>query len=172
MKFNIHSKTIDVTDSIKRYIEDKIGRLQKYFKEKETEATVVIKEDGINKKVEVTIPVSKLFLRAEEKNKDLYAAIDLVTEKLERQIRKNKSKAKKSKKAEIDFFAEFEVADEDDSAIIKRKRILSKPMSEEEAIIQMELIDHDFFVFKNEKTNSYCVLYKRKNGNYGLIDTE
>ena len=173
MKFNIHGKNIEVTDAIKGYIESKIGRVDKYFKDTDLTATVTIRVRGKEQIVEVTIPASKMVLRAEEKHSDLYAAVDLVSDKLERQIRKNKTKARKNLKQTI-IFNDFDVdASEDvDDSIVKRKVIDTKPMSEEEAILQMELIGHDFFLFKNDKTNELCVVYKRKDNGYGILEAK
>ena len=173
MKFNIHGKNIEVTDAIRGYIESKIGRIEKYFKDTDLEAVVNLRVRGKEQIVEVTIPASKMVLRAEEKHNDLYAAVDLVSDKLERQIRKNKTKARKNLKQTI-VFADFEVdASEDvDNSIVKRKVVDTKPMSEEEAILQMELIGHDFFLFKNDKTNELCVVYKREDGGYGILEAK
>lgn len=173
MKFNIHGKNIEVTDAIKGYIESKIGRVEKYFKDTDLTATVTIRVRGKEQIVEVTIPASKMVLRAEEKHSDLYAAVDLVSDKLERQIRKNKTKARKNLKQTI-IFNDFDVdASEDvDDSIVKRKVVDTKPMSEEEAILQMELIGHDFFLFKNDKTNDLCVVYKRKDKGYGILEAK
>ena len=173
MKFNIHGKNIEVTEAIKGYIESKIGRVEKYFNDTDLTATVTIRVRGKEQIVEVTIPASKMVLRAEEKHADLYAAVDLVSDKLERQIRKNKTKARKNLKQTI-IFNDFEVdASEDvDDSIVKRKTIDTKPMSEEEAILQMELIGHDFFLFKNDKTNDVCVVYKRKDKGYGILEAK
>ena len=173
MKFNIHGKNIEVTDAIKGYVESKIGRIEKYFKDTDLTATINLRVRGKEQIVEVTIPASKMVLRAEEKNIDLYAAIDLVSDKLERQIRKNKTKARKNLKQTI-VFNDFDVdASEDvDDTIVKRKVIDTKPMSEEEAILQMELIGHDFFLFKNDKTNELCVVYKREDGGYGILEAK
>ena len=173
MKFNIHGKNIEVTDAIKGYIESKIGRVEKYFNDTDLTATVTIRVRGKEQIVEVTIPASKMVLRAEEKHSDLYAAVDLVSDKLERQIRKNKTKARKNLKQTI-IFNDFDVdASEDvDDSIVKRKVIDTKPMSEEEAILQMELIGHDFFLFKNDKTNDLCVVYKRKDKGYGILEAK
>ena len=173
MKFNIHGKNIEVTDSIKAYIESKIGRLEKYFKNSDLNATVNVRVRGKDQIVEVTIPTDRVTLRAEDTHADLYAAIDLVIEKLERQIRKNKSKAKKSLK-QVVVFNDFEVdtTEDIDDPIVKRKVIDTKPMSEEEAILQMGLIGHDFFLFKNDKTNDVCVVYKRKDKGYGIIEAK
>ena len=173
MKFNIHGKNIEVTDAIRGYIESKIGRLDKYFKDTDLEAVVNLRVRGKEQIVEVTIPANKMVLRAEEKHSDLYAAVDLVSDKLERQIRKNKTKARKNLKQTI-VFNDFDVdASEDvDDSIVKRKVIDTKPMSEEEAILQMELIGHDFFLFKNDKTNELCVVYKREDGGYGILEAK
>jgi len=173
MKFNIHGKNIEVTEAIRSYIESKIGKVEKYFSDTDLTATVTIRVRGKEQIVEVTIPASKMVLRAEEKHDDLYAAVDLVSDKLERQIRKNKTKARKNLKQTI-IFNDFDVdASEDvDDSIVKRKVIDTKPMSEEEAILQMELIGHDFFLFKNDKTNEICVVYKRKDKGYGILEAK
>ena len=173
MKFNIHGKNIEITDAIKGYVESKIGRVEKYFKDTDLTATVTIRVRGKEQIVEVTIPASKMVLRAEEKHADLYAAVDLVSDKLERQIRKNKTKARKNLKQTI-IFNDFAVdaAEDVDDSIVKRKVIDTKPMSEEEAILQMELIGHDFFLFKNDKTNDVCVVYKRKDKGYGILEAK
>jgi len=173
MKFNIHGKNIEVTDAIKDYVESKIGRIEKYFKNTDLTATVNLRVRGKDQIVEVTIPANGLTLRAEDTHTDLYAAIDLVIEKLERQIRKNKSKAKKNLK-KIVVFNDFDVdsLEDVDDNIVKRKVIDTKPMSEEEAILQMELIGHDFFLFKNDKTGELCVVYKRKDSGYGILEAK
>ena len=173
MKFNIHGKNIEVTDAIKGYIESKIGRLEKYFKDTDLTATVTVRVRGKEQIVEVTIPASRMVLRAEEKHNDLYAAVDLVSDKLERQIRKNTTKARKNLKQTI-IFNDFDVdsSEDIDDSIVKRKVIDTKPMSEEEAILQMELIGHDFFLFKNDKTNELCVVYKRKDNGYGILEAK
>ena len=176
MKFNIHGKKLDVTDSIKDYIENKIGRLDKYFDNPENiTATVVIKLTGKNQVVEVTINTHSFVIRGEEANSDLYASIDLVSDKIERQIRKNKTRMhKKINKEKLkDFNLTYENDQEEkNDIIVKRKTIETKPMDEEEAILQMELLGHDFFVFKNANTDEFNIIYKRKEGNYGIIETK
>ena len=175
MKFTIRGKKLEVTDAIKTYVEEKIGRLDKYFEKPDNiSANVLMRLSGKDQVVEVTINTHGLILRGEESNKDLYASIDLVTDKIERQIRKNKTKInKKSSKETIRDFKEFEVEEKESANdVVKRKEIEMKPMSEEEAILQMELIDHDFFVYKDANTNETNVVYKRKDGNYGLIVTK
>ena len=175
MKFTIRGKKLDVTDALKSYIEEKLGRLDKYFENSDNiSANVLIKLSGNNQVVEVTINTHGLILRGEESNKDLYASIDLVTDKIERQIRKNKTKIhKKMSKETIRDFVYFDSEDaEDNKDVVKRKTIDMKPMSEEEAILQMNLIDHDFFVYKDADTNKVNVVYKRKAGDYGVIETK
>lgn len=173
MKFNIHGKKLDVTSSIKSYIEEKIGRLDKYFENPDDiTATALIKLRGNNQVVEVTINANKYMLRGEETHKDLYAAIDKVSDKMERQIRKNKTRMSKrvSKGIDIGFNLDFEEPEENDNIIVKRKVIENKPMDEEEAILQMELSGHEFFAFRNMDTNEVNILYKRKDGNYGILE--
>jgi len=174
MEFNIRGNKIAVTDAIKNYAEEKLGKLDKYFENPDDiRANVLIKVVGIDQGVEVTIPVKKLFLRAEEKHKDLYAAIDLVVEKLERQIRKNKTRIKQSKISKgmvLDFNLDKE-EEEEERTVVKRKNIEMKPMTIEEAILQMNLLGHDFFIFKEIETEKICVLYQRKDKNYGVIET-
>lgn len=175
MKFTIRGKKLEVTTALKNYIEEKIGRLDKYFENPDNiSANVLMRLSGKDQVVEVTINTHGLILRGEESNKDLYASIDLVTDKIERQIRKNKTKIhKKTSKETIRDFREFEVEEKEESTdVVKRKEIEMKPMSEEEAVLQMELIDHDFFVYKDATTNDTNVVYKRKDGNYGLIVTK
>ena len=175
MKFTIRGKKLKVTDALKSYIEEKIGRLDKYFENPDNiSANVLIRLSGNNQVVEVTINTHGLILRGEESNKDLYASIDLVTDKIERQIRKNKTKIhKKTSKETIRDFVNFETEEaEDNKDVVKRKVIDMKPMSEEEAILQMNLIDHDFFVYKDADTNNVNVVYKRKTGDYGVIETK
>lgn len=177
MKFIIRGRKVEVTQAIKQCVIEKLSRLEKYFNDpEELTATVLIKIKGIDQIVEVTIPAKKLILRAEESHKDLYAAIDLVVDKLERQIRKNKTRLakKKNKESSIDFNLKYVQNNEEknDSKIVKHKEIEMKPMSEEEAIMQMELLGHEFFVYKDIKLDCVCVLYKRKDGDYGIIETK
>lgn len=174
MNFNIRGSKIEVTDSIRSYIENKIGKLNKYFSNSsDLTCNVTVRVRSNEQIVEVTIPANKMILRAEVSHSDLYAAIDLVLDKLERQIRKNKTKSRKNIK-QVVIFNDFEVDDiEDiDEEVVKRKTIDVKPMSEEEAILQMELIDHDFFLFKNAKTSNFCVIYKRSDSGYGVIEAK
>ncbi len=178
MKFNIRGDKLEVTDAIGNYVEEKLSKLNKYFKNDELLANVLLRVRGNSQIIEVTIPTDKFILRSEEEDKDLYAAIDLVTDKLERQIRKNKTRLNKqnvdNKYKEFNF--DYEILDDEDTTedeiIVKRKKLEMKPMDEEEAILEMNLLGHEFFVYKDMNTDNINVLYKRKDGNYGLIETE
>ena len=175
MKYNIRGDKLEVTDAINNYVESKLDRLNKYFKDEDILANVLLRVRGNSQIIEVTIPTDKFILRSEEEDKDLYAAIDLVTDKLERQIRKNKTRLNRTKEEAVyqNFNFEYETEEDEESEeiIVKRKNIEMKPMDEEEAILQMNLLGHEFFVYKDMHTNKVCVLYKRKDGNYGLIET-
>ena len=176
MKYNIRGDKMVVTDAIRDYAEEKLGKLEKYFKDDEVTANVLTRVRGNSQIVEVTIPTSKFVLRSEEENDDLYAAIDLVSDKLERQIRKNKTRLNRNVKENIkEFNFDYVLEDDEEEAkekIVRRKNIEMKPMDEEEAILEMELLGHSFFVYKDMDTNNTCVLYKRKAGDYGLIETK
>lgn len=175
MKYNIRGDKMVITEAIKDYTETKLGKLEKYFKDDDITANVLTRVRGNSQIVEVTIPTDKFILRSEEENDDLYAAIDLVTDKLERQIRKNKTRLNRNIKDSVkEFNFDFDIKDEEESneKIVKRKNIEMKPMDEEEAILEMELLGHSFFVYKDMDTNNICVLYKRKDGDYGLIETK
>ncbi len=174
MEIILRGDKIVVTDAIKEYVTTKFERLDKYFENpEEIKAMVNVKVNNLSQIIEVTIPTKKFTLRAEEGHNDLYAAIDLVIDKLERQIRKNKTRLKnKLQDTTLDFNLNFvvEKEEENENKIVKRKNIEMKPMDEEEAILQAELIDHDFFVFKNVDEDCISVLYKRKDGKYGIIN--
>ncbi|HHW69053.1 MAG TPA: ribosome-associated translation inhibitor RaiA [Tenericutes bacterium] len=177
MKFNIRGDKIEITESIRSYIEEKIGKLNKYLENpSDLTANVVARIANREHIIEVTIPSKKIILRAESRTNDLYSAIDLVSEKLERQIRKNKTRMSKKVNREtvsmfnIDFINED--TEEENGIIVKRKQLEMKPMSEEEAILQMNLLGHDFFVFKNIDNNTLSVIYKRKDNNFGIIESK
>ena len=177
MKYNIRGDKLVVTDAINEYVETKLSKLNKYFKEEDILANILLRVRGNSQIIEVTIPTDKFILRGEEEDKDLYAAIDLVIDKLERQIRKNKTRLKKQNSIDNkykEFNFEYIIPEEEtteDEQIVKRKNIEMKPMDEEEAILQMNLLGHEFFVYKDINTNKVCVIYKRKDGHYGLIET-
>ncbi len=180
MELLIRGEKIEVTKAIQDYAKEKLSRINKYIGDSEkVKASVVVNVKGHNQKVEVTIPLKNVILRAEETRDDLYAAIDVVVDKLERQIRKNKTKIQSKKMKEklskdfmIDAIEKIEDDKEEENKIVKRKTVEVKPMSEEEAILQMELLEHQFYIFKDSETNKVAVVYKRKEGNYGIIESE
>ncbi len=178
MNINIRGDKIEVTSSIKKYVKEKLSRLEKYFEDSsKIDAHVLIRARNGEQVIEVTIPTSRYTLRAEEKNSDLYAAIDLVIDVLERQIRKNKTRLMtKHEKSSFDFNFDSIVVEKKEEKtekkVVKRKTIEVKPMSEEEAILQMELLGHEFFMYKDSETMEIAVVYKRKDGNYGVLESE
>ncbi len=176
MNYTIRGEKIDVTEAIKEYIETKLSRIDKYFDNPaNVDVNVLIKVKNREQKVEVTINTALYQIRSEESHSDLYAAIDLVTDKVERQIRKNKTKLQnRYEKANInEMFFDYDALEDstEENLIKKRKHIELKPMDEEEAILKMELSDHDFYVFQNVETDTICTIYKRKDGYYGIMDT-
>ena len=177
MKFNIRGQKMEVTSAIKEYCEKKIGKLEKYLANpSEVTANIVLKVRGKEQTVEVTIPFKKIVLRAEDTSKDLYAAIDLVYEKLERQIRKNKTRLmqRKSKTNDLEINIDFDNSEveEEKTQVVRRKVMDTKPMNEEEAILQMNMLGHEFFIYKDDETSNTCILYKRKDGDLGIIETK
>ena len=177
MKYTIRGEKIEVTEAIKEYIIEKLSKIDKYFDNpEEVTANVLVRVKNREQKVEVTINTSLFQIRAEESHSDLYAAIDLVSDKVERQIRKNKTKLNNKYKniVKLDINTDFEISkdEESDKKILRRKNIDTKPMDEEEAILQMELVNHDFFVFKNIEEECVSVVYKRTDGNFGVINVK
>ncbi len=176
MKLQIHGDKILVTKAIKEYLEEKVKKINRYFdNSEELKATVNIRVKNNLQTIEITIPTKHFTIRAEEDNENLYASIDLVLDKIERQITKNKDKMNKKYKNNDDFEMNFEGLDEIEEEkldIIKRKTLSMKPMDEEEALLQMQLVNHDFFVFKNTDEECVSVLYKRKDNGYGIIDVK
>ncbi|MBD5157978.1 MAG: ribosome-associated translation inhibitor RaiA [Butyrivibrio sp.] len=174
MRFTITGKNIEVTEGLRSAIEEKIGKLDKYFSN-ETEAMVTLSVEKERQKIEVTIPVKGNIIRAEEVSNDMYVSIDLVEEIIERQLRKYKNKIVESKQAAADFSRQYVDNDYDEEPeikIVRSKKFGIKPMDPEEACIQMELLGHNFYVFSNSETDEVNVVYKRKNGTYGLIEPE
>ena len=176
MDIIIRGSKLEITEAMESYAKEKLTKLDKYIEDQEAKATVVVKVSGHLHKVEVTIPLKSLILRAEESQEDFYAAIDLVIDKLERQIRKNKTRIASSKKKEVKDFAysyieEIDEEEDDTPTVVKRKKIDLKPMDEEEAILQMELLGHSFYLYKDSETNNATLVYKRKDGNYGIIES-
>ena len=174
MKFIISGKNIDVTEGLRTAIEDKIGKLEKYFKP-ETEVFVTLSVEKDRQKIEVTIPIKGNIIRSEQVSNDMYVSIDLVEEIIERQLKKYKNKLVDQKQANHFFREEFiekEYVDEEEVRILRTKKFDIKPMYAEDACIQMELLGHNFFVFMNADTDQVNVVYKRKGSTYGLIEPE
>ena len=188
IRFEIHGDNLTITDAIRNYIEDKIGKLERYFNNVPNAVAHVKVKTYSNSatKIEVTIPLKDVTLRAEEGHDDLYAGIDLITNKLERQVRKYKTRVNRKYRDRGDqdiFVAEVQEAqpEEDSGAeeqlndsdieIIRSKQFSLKPMDSEEAILQMNLLGHDFFIFTDRETDGTSIVYRRKDGKYGLIET-
>ena len=176
MNIYIRGEKLEITDAMKYYAKEKLERLSKYVKDSDVNANLLFKINGIKQKLEVTIPLKNFTLRVEEVGNDFYAVVDTAVDKLERQIRKNKTRLEnKQVKSKVDFdFMSFDEKDEENAnKIVRRKQVELKPMDEEEAILQMELLGHDFYVFKNiDKDGKISVLYRRKNNDYGIIEEE
>lgn len=175
MNFIISGKNINVTPGLKASIEQKLGKLERYFTP-DTEIIVTLSVEKERQKIEVTIPVKGNIIRSEQVSDDMYVSIDLVEEVIERQLRKYKNKliAKHQEAGNFqpDFLSETEVDDESEIRIIRTKRFGIKPMFPEDACVQMELLGHNFFVFSNAETDEVNVVYKRKDNSYGLIEPE
>ncbi len=174
MRYIISGKNIDVTEGLRDAIYEKIGKLERYFTE-DTEVHVTFSVEKERHKIEVTIPMKGNIIRAEEESTDMYVSIDLVEEIIERQLRKYKNKIIEKKQAAHNLsqaFAEEEIVDEEEIEIIRSKRFAIKPMDPEEACVQMELLGHDFYVFRNSETDEVNVVYRRKKNSYGLIEPE
>jgi len=174
MKFVIVGKNIDVTEGLRSAVEDKIGKLERYFNS-ETEVHVTLSVEKERQKIEVTIPVKGSIIRSEQVSNDMYVSIDLVEEIIERQIKKYKNKLIDQKQSAGFFKQEFiekDYMDDEEVKIIRTKKFDIKPMYPEDACVQMELLGHSFFVFNNAETGQVNVVYKRKGNTYGLIEPE
>ncbi len=175
MKFIVIGKNIDVTPGLKEAVESKLGKLERYFTS-DTEVHVTLSVQKNRQKIEVTIPVKGGIIRSEEESDDMYVSIDLVEEIIERQLRKYKTKlvAKQQEGGNFspDFIEEEDEDSDDEIKVVKTKKFGIKPMYAEDACLQMELLGHSFYVFSNAETDEVNVVYKRKNGTYGLIEPE
>ena len=175
MKFIIIGKNLDVTSSLKEAVESKLEKLERYFTP-DTEVHVTLSVQKERQKIEVTIPVKGGIIRSEQQSNDMYVSIDLVEEVIERQLRKYKNKLVAKHQEGSNFAPSFydadDTADDNDIKIVRSKKFGIKPMYPEDACVQMELLGHDFFVFCNAETDEVNVVYKRKNGSYGLIEPE
>ncbi len=183
MKINIATRNISLTDKVRDMVESELGKLEKFLPE-DADANVTLKGKKNYAKVEMTIPMKRYTLRVEEEDRDLAAAIDRVRDVMERQIRKYKTrltaKKRKGRKEEIvgvtmEDLAQIDEAaetEEDQIEIVRNKRFTIEPMSAEEACLQMDLLGHGFFVFEEESSEQICVVYRRTDGQYGIIETE
>lgn len=174
MKFIIVGKNIEVTEGLKSAVEDKIGKLEKYFTS-DTEVHVTLSVEKERQKIEVTIPVKGSIIRSEQVSSDMYISIDLVEEIIERQLKKYKTKLVDQQQNAAFFKQEYidkDFMDEEEVKIIRTKKFDIKPMYPEDACVQMELLGHNFFVFCNAETEQVNVVYKRKGSTYGLIEPE
>ena len=174
MKFTIHGKNIEVSDSLRSAVVEKLGKLERYFTP-ETEVIVTLSVEKERQKIEVTIPVKGNIIRSEQVSNDMYVSIDLVEEVIERQLRKYKEKIIERHQSGSNFRREFiekEAEPAEEVKIIRTKRFDMKPMYPEDACVQMELLGHAFFVFINAETDQVNVVYKRKGNTYGLIEPE
>ena len=173
MRVTVIGKNIDVTPALREIVEKKISKLDKYFKPNvEARATLTVQKNS--QIFEVTIPFNGVILRCEESTDDMYKSIDLVQAKLERQIRKQRTKLQRRSNESLRFsnFDEVALEEDDQGEIVKVKKFNIKPMTADEAILQMELVEHDFFVFKDADTNNINVIYRRKDGNYGILEPD
>ncbi|NLW17998.1 MAG: ribosome-associated translation inhibitor RaiA [Firmicutes bacterium] len=175
MQIIVRGKNIQLTDALRDYATKKVERLGKFF-DQPLEAQVMLTVEKDRHTVEVTAMIDGLILRGEESSPDMYASIDLVTDKLERQIDRYKTRISRRLRTNefkngVAIPAESEDMDEG-PRIVRSKRFAMKPMPVEEAVLQMNLLNHDFFVFINAETENFAVVYRRKDGNYGLIEPE
>lgn len=178
MTINVRGKHIEVTPALRDYVEKRVGKVTKYFTAVGDPAVVLTVEKGkgdakIMHIAEVTVPVNGMFFRAQESTQDMYSSIDLVTDKIEKQIEKHKTRIQRRLRGASAFKAEYAPAAEaalpDDFDVIRTKRFAIRPMSVDEAIMQMNLLNHDFFLFFNADENVMSVVYRRHDGNYGLL---
>ena len=174
MNYTVSGKNIEITGGLREAVIDKLSKLERYFTP-DTEVNVTLSVEKDRQRIEVTIPIKGTIIRAEQVSSDMYASIDLVEAVLERQLRRYKNKIvdqKQSAMALSQVFLDEEINDEEEIKIVRSKRFAMKPMDIEEACVQMELLGHDFFVFRNAETDEVNVVYKRKGNTYGLIEPE
>ena len=173
MKFVYASKDMAVSDSLKSRVEKKLSKLERYFRE-EPEANIRFKvQKGARNIVEITVNAAGVILRAEESSNDMYLSIDHAVDKLESQIRRHRTKLEKRiRSSELEPVAEVPAFEEQSYDIVRTKKFAVKPMSVEDAITQMELLGHDFFLFQNEESETMNVLYRRHDGSYGLLQPD
>lgn len=174
MNITISGKNVEVTDALRNTINEKLGKLERYFTP-DTNVIVTLSVEKERQKIEVTIPVKGRIIRSEQVSNDMYISIDLVEEVIERQLRKYKNKIIDKKQNAANFqkaYIENDYMENEDIKIVRTKKFPVKPMYPEDACVQMELLGHNFFVFTNADTDQVNVVYKRKGGTYGLIEPE
>ncbi len=175
MKINITGRNIELTEGLKSAVEDKLSKLDKYFNE-DTQANVTLSVEKDRQKIEVTIPVKGNIIRSEQVSNDMYVSIDLVEEVIANQMKKYRNKLISKQQEPGEFFTEEYIGgasdDEEEVSIIRTKRFGVKPMYPEDACVQMELLGHNFFMFRNAETDEVNVVYKRRGNTYGLIEPE
>ena len=176
IKFSIRGENLEVTDALRSYVEDKVAKIEKYFNEnQELIAKVNLKVyREKTAKVEVTIPLGSITLRAEDVSQDMYGSIDLVVDKIERQIRRNKTKIEEKNRQKVAtgqiFTADLVEQVEEEVKVVRTKQVDLKPMDIEEAVLQLELLGHDFFIYTDAKDGTTNILYKREEGDLGLLE--
>jgi len=180
MKFKFTDKRVQVTDELREYAEKKIGKLDRFFKT-ESEASITFAAERGRYIAEVTLNNNGMFYRVTDTTSDMYASVDSAVAAIERQIRKNKTRLEKRLRAgSLDrdrapavTHDDADTEDTQEFKIVRTKRFPVKPMTPEEAVLQMNLLEHEFFVFKNQNSNDvFSIVYKRKQGDYGLIETD
>ena len=174
MKITISGKNIDVTPGLRQTVNEKLGKLDRYFTP-DTQVNVTLSVEKERHKIEVTIPVKGRIIRSEQVSNDMYVSIDLVEEVIERQLRKYKNKIIDKKQSAENFqkaYVDNDYLENEEIRIVKTKKFDIKPMYPEDACVQMELLGHNFFVFMNADTDQVNVVYKRKGNTYGLIEPE
>ena len=176
MRFTISGKNIEVTDSLRKAVTEKLGKLERYFTA-DTPIIVTMSVEKERQKIEVTIPIKGHIIRSEQVSNDMYVSIELVEEAIERQLKKYRHKLidKKQSGGGLEFTEEYierDYDDEEEIRIIRSKKFGVKPMYPEDACVQMELLGHNFFMFMNAETDEVNVVYKRKDGAYGMIEPE
>ena len=175
MNYIISGKNIDVTEGLRQAVYEKLGRLEKFFNE-DTNAQVTFSVEKDRQKIEVTIPMKGHIIRAEQVSDDMYVSIDMVVEIIERQVTRYKKRIIDQEQDaayfQNQFLEEEDESDDGEISIIRSKRFAVKPMYPEDACVQMELLGHNFYVFRNAETDEVNVVYKRKGNTYGLIEPE
>ena len=174
MKMNVRGKNIEITPALRDYVEKRVGKITKYF-DAIGDISAVLKVEKGHHIVEVTVPINGMLLRGEESTNDMYTSIDLVVDKIEKQIEKYKTKISRKLRSGTfrgDLVPNVKETDQEEFQLVRTKRFAVKPMGSEEAIMQMNLIHHDFYVFMNSESEEVNVIYRRKDGNYGLIEPE